>query len=184
MPPLGLHVHTYARTHTDGRTTRKHNAFDPINRTGGCTKVAKFYFEFIPQWLMQTRRNDVLVESCGGGGIASLKTESRLKAMSHLQFYRALLALLSTDWNRPSDRARHTCSLRRSSPTSHRSTAYHRAQNRRVWTEHSRIGTATSASGQSTRRWWWCYSLGWQWRNVVPYLCQLVFATILWVKLR
>jgi len=119
-----------------------------------------------------------------GGGIASLKTESRLKAMSYLRFYRALLALLSTDWNRPSDRPRHTCSLRWSSPTSHRSTAYHRAQNRRVWTEHSRIGTATSASGQSTRRWWWCYSLGWQWRNVVPYLCQLVFATILWVKLR
>jgi len=25
--------------------------------------------------------------------------------------------------------------------------------------------------------------IGWQWRNVVPYLCQLVFATILWVKL-
>ena len=25
---------------------------------------------------------------------------------------------------------------------------------------------------------------GWQWRNFVPYLCKLVFATILWVKLR
>ena len=24
---------------------------------------------------------------------------------------------------------------------------------------------------------------GWQWRNFVPYLCQLVFAAILWVKL-
>jgi len=27
------------------------------------------------------------------------------------------------------------------------------------------------------------YVLGWQWRNFVPYLCQLVFAAILWVKL-
>ena len=25
--------------------------------------------------------------------------------------------------------------------------------------------------------------IGWQWRNFVPYLCQLVFADILWVKL-
>jgi len=25
--------------------------------------------------------------------------------------------------------------------------------------------------------------IGWQWRNFVPYLCQLVFAAILWVKL-
>jgi len=25
--------------------------------------------------------------------------------------------------------------------------------------------------------------IGWQWRNIVPYLCQLIFATILWVKL-
>jgi len=25
--------------------------------------------------------------------------------------------------------------------------------------------------------------MGWQWRNFVPYLCQLVFAAILWVKL-
>ena len=26
--------------------------------------------------------------------------------------------------------------------------------------------------------------IGWRWRNFVPYLCQLVFAAILWVKLR
>jgi len=25
--------------------------------------------------------------------------------------------------------------------------------------------------------------IGWQWRNIVPYLCQLVFAAILWLKL-
>ena len=25
--------------------------------------------------------------------------------------------------------------------------------------------------------------IGWQWRNFVPYLCRLVFAAILWVKL-
>ena len=24
--------------------------------------------------------------------------------------------------------------------------------------------------------------IGWQWRNFAPYLCQLVFAAILWVK--
>ena len=27
------------------------------------------------------------------------------------------------------------------------------------------------------------YTIGWQWRNFVPYLCQLVSAAILWVKL-
>jgi len=41
---------------------------------------------------------------------------------------------------------------------------------------------------------WWIFShtlgprkvdlyIGWQWRNLVPYLCQLVFGAILWVKL-
>ena len=41
----------------------------------------------------------------------------------------------------------------------------------------------TAISNISPRTVLYYVRIGWQWRNLVPYLCQLAFGAILWVKL-
>jgi len=79
-------------------------------------------------------------------------------SMDHSQALRACVAPLPRDWNRRSGRPRRTWLRTVESDLAPLNiglaTACRRARNRQAWS--TLVGTASSCTGQATRRWWPC----------------------------